>query len=536
MAPSPIQDAKLGHYFAVIRRRRWILLQALVVVPLAAVIYSLSQQTMYQATSEVLLSRQNIASTLTGTTDPNAGAQADRIAQTQARLAVVPEVARRTLLAVGLRRPASDLLAHSSVVAETNADLLRFSVSDHVPALAVRIAATYARQYTRYRQELDTASLTRARAGLDAKINQLEAAKRTKGALYANLVNRSQQLATIQALQTSNATVVRVPDSATQTQPKAVRSGLTGLILGLLFGLGLAFLWDALDTRVRTPEEIEERLGMPLLARLSEPPRKLSRAERLVMQAEPGGAQAEAFQMLRTNVEFACLDREMRTIMVTSCVDDEGKSTTAANLALALARNGDRIALVDFDLRRPILDRFFDVPPRSAGLTQVAIGQVSLANALVPVPLHGGGGDIHAQKLRERSLRDPRTAGEAGSLHLLTAGLIPPNPGEFVGSHAVARILIQLKTDFDRVLIDAPPALRVADAMTLSANVDGIIVVTRMNLVRRPMLNELRRLLDVAPAAVLGFIVTGVAADEAYGVAYGYGHGYTREATFAELD
>jgi len=226
-------DARLGHYLKVLRRRRWVILQAILLVPLAAVAYSLSQQTLYQASSEVLLSRQNLANSLTGTVDPNAGAQADRVAETQARLATVPEVARRTLKAVGLSRPASDLLANSSVSAAANADILTIRVTDHVPRLATRLATEYAHQFTRYREELDTASLARARAGVDAKIHQLDAAKQTKGALYSTLVGRSQQLATMQALQTSNVTVVRTPESATQVQPKAIRSGLTGLVLGV---------------------------------------------------------------------------------------------------------------------------------------------------------------------------------------------------------------------------------------------------------------------------------------------------------------
>jgi Mrp family chromosome partitioning ATPase len=274
---------------------------------------------------------------------------------------------------------------------------------------------------------------------------------------------------------------------------------------------------------VRTVDEIEERLGIPLLARLSDPPRKLSRAQRLVMLHDPASAQAEAFQMLRANVDFAGLGLGIRTLMITSCVDEEGKSTTIANLAVALARNGDRVALVDLDLRRPSLAGFFDVPRNAPGLTQVAIGATTLEDVLVPVHLYDApDSDGHTGEAAGRA----RAAGADGELHLLPAGPIPPNPGEFIGSHALERILLQLQTQFDRVVIDAPPALRVADAMTLSARVDAMVVVTRMNIVRRPMLNELRRLLDAAPAAKLGFIATGVPADEAYGVGYGYGHGY----------
>src|SRR5205814_1509032 len=134
---------------------------------------------------------------------------------------------------------------------------------------------------------------------------------------------------------------------------------------------------EALDTRVRSAEEVVERLELPLLARLPEPPRKLRADNRLAMLAEPTGVQAEAFRMLRTNLEFSALGKEIRTIMVTSSVEQEGKSTTVANLAIALARAGQRVVLVDLDLRRPFIDRFFDLDDH-AGLTQVAIGHATL--------------------------------------------------------------------------------------------------------------------------------------------------------------
>ena len=131
-----------------------------------------------------------------------------------------------------------------------------------------------------------------------------------------------------------------------------------------MLGIGLAFLREALDTRVRSADEVGEKLGLPLLARVPEPPRKLRNSNRLVMQADPHGAQAEAFRTLRTNIEFVNLDVHARTIMITSAIQSEGKSTTAANLAIAFARMGKRVALVDLDLRRPFLDKFFDFGDR----------------------------------------------------------------------------------------------------------------------------------------------------------------------------
>jgi polysaccharide biosynthesis transport protein len=516
----------LRDYLRVVRRRRWIILLAVILVPLAAVLFSVRQESMYQASAEVLLSQQNLAAALTGTTSATPNQLPDRVAQTQADLARVPEVASRTLAAVGLRRSPGAFLGHSSVAAKSNADLLEFTVTDHSPEQAATLASAYAKQYVRYRQELDTASLQRARAEVGVRIRQLEGAGTTHIPLYGSLVEKDQQLATMEALQTSNASVVRTADGATQVQPRPLRNGILGLALGLVLGLGLAFLWEALDTRVRSADEIAERLGLPLLARLPAPPRQLRKDERLVMLAEPRGVQAEAFRMLRTNLEFVRLGRDVRTIMISSAVEEEGKSTTVANLAVALARAGQRVALVDLDLRRPFLDHFFDLRYRP-GLTQVALGQTKLEDALIPIAITdttdrpraeaaNGNGNVTVR---------PTASLATGGLRVLVSGPLPPNAGEFVGSEALAYILGQLRERFDTILIDAPPMLQVGDPLALSAHVDALFLVTRMNVVRRPMLGEVRRLLDTAPSLKLGFVLTGAETEDSYGYSGGYYYG-----------
>ena len=495
---------------------------AVVLVPLAAVLFSLHQQRLYEAQAQVLLSSQNLAAQLTNTQSTGINLQPDRIAQTQAGVARVPTIVRRVLrLAnrpqIGVKR----FLGDSSVSVSPNADLLTFGVTNHDPALARRLVDLYAQQYTIYRRQLDTAAVHTLLVSVDARIRELGRAGGRRSALYGQLVDRQQQLETIDALQTANATVVQQADQAVRVQPKPTRNGILGLLLGIVLGIGLAFLWEALDTRVRNAEEIGERLGgLALLARIPVPSRRLQKTNTLVMAAEPTGVQAETFRMLRTNLEFATLGRDVRTVMVTSAVEQEGKSTTIANLAIALARAGQRVVLVDLDLRRPFVHRFFDL--EGPGVTQVALGHVSLDQALATVaitesaakPSNGNGngnGNGHGAV--------------KGVLEVLPAGPIPPDPGEFVGTAALTEILEQLRERADVVLIDAPPTLHVGDAMTLSAKVDGVLVVTRMKLVRRQMLAELGRRLSGSPTPILGFVVTGAGEDEGYGYGYGYGYG-----------
>jgi succinoglycan biosynthesis transport protein ExoP len=510
--------ATLRDYLQVVKRRKWMIIQAVVLVPLAAILFSLQQTPMYQATADVLLSRQNLANTLNGIQDPSVYTQADRLAQTQADLARSPEVARRVLTQLHLTdRTPADFLASSVVSAKQNADILEFTVTDPDRDLAARLARSYATQYRGYRNQLDTAALESARGEVESRIAGLTD---KKGALYASLVEKEQQLRTMEALQTSNATVIDDAGSAVQVAPRPKRNAALGLILGIFLGVGLAFLRETLDTRVRSAQEIGERLGLPLLARIPEPPKHLRAENKLVMLAEPSGVPAEAFRMLRTNLEFTSLGRDVRTVVMTSAVEREGKSTTIANLAVALARAGQKVILVDLDLRRPFVDKFFDVRGRP-GVTQVAIGRAMLHDALVRIPIAAtGSGGVGARYDTNAS------AVPQGRLAVLGSGPIPPDPGEFVASLALTQVLDELREIADVVLVDAPPLLHVGDAMVISAKVDAMIIAARIETVRRPMLAEVKRLLDTSPAMKLGFVATGAESEEGYGGDYGYGYGY----------
>jgi len=211
--------------------------------------------------------------------------------------------------------------------------------------------------------------------------------------------------------------------------------------------------------------------------------------------------------------------------MVTSATEQEGKSTTIANLAVAMARAGRHVVLVDLDLRRPFIDRFFDLGGRP-GLTQVALGVAQLGEAIVRIPI--GGSDSLASMGGNGNGNGHKRA-QAGALDVLPSGPIPPDPGEFVGTARLTEILEHLRAHADVVLIDAPPLFHVGDGLTLSSKVDAVLVVTRMEVMRRPMLNELGRLLDTMPAHKLGFVVTGAESEEGY--EYGYG-GYYYKRTY----
>jgi polysaccharide biosynthesis transport protein len=519
----------LVHYLRVLRRGAWLVVLATALLATAAVLLSLRQQRLYQASADVFLTSQDIAASLANVQLPYVDPV--REAANQADLAQTPAVAARAARLAhipGLTGP--EIAGSVAVTTAASSDLLTFSSTRGDPKQAALLANVYARAYTAYRRELDTASLVRARHQVEQRMAELVQSASRGSAIYADLAAKDQQLRTLEVLQGSNALLVRPADGAVQTQPKPTRNGVLGGVLGFMLGLGLAFLADALNTRVRSPAEIEERLALPLLARLPEPTRKLRGVPRLVMIDEPNAPAAEAYRILATNLDFVNLDRGARTIMVTSATRAEGKSTTIANLAVALARTGRRIVLVDLDLRKPSLDEFFDLGDQP-GLTRVVLGRATLEEAIVRVPIADAGPSGSA----------PSSNGAgAGWLEILPTGPLPPNPAEFASSHALDELFGRLTAHADLVLVDAPPLLRLSDSIALSAKVDALIVVTRLSDVRRSTLEELRRTLESVPVINLGFIVTGMKSGEGFGYGYGYGYGYgeakTRQRREAERE
>jgi Mrp family chromosome partitioning ATPase len=219
---------------------------------------------------------------------------------------------------------------------------------------------------------------------------------------------------------------------------------------------------------------------------------------------------------LRANVDITRSEIGAKAILVTSAGEEEGKSTTAANLAVAFARAGERVVLVDLDLRRPALHRFFDLD--GPGIAEMARGKTTLEDALAAIPLVWPG----SHTLPRSEGNGVRRVG--GLLHVLAAGSMRGNVDDVLTHRVLANVLDELRRRADVVLIDSTP-LGVGDAMALTAAVDALIIVTRMDLVRRPPLRELMRILRTVPAQTLGFVATGVPPSASYG---GYAASYAR--------
>jgi succinoglycan biosynthesis transport protein ExoP len=505
----------LSAYGQVIRHRALVVVAVTVMLPLIAIFYSKLQDPVYEASANVLVSRENLAATLVSAPDTLVSTDPVRFMQTQAGLARTTDVARGTL---NVTNPSGltpeEFLGSSSVRAVTDSDLLVFSARAPVAADAVALADAYARSYTRYRNALDNAAVRRAIATLTNSIDSLKRAGQSDSTLFSTLLDKRQQLQTIAALRTGSSTLVQPAVEAAKISPQTAKTAQLATVFGLFLGLGLAFLLEARDRRLRSPDDISQRLQLPILGRI--PPLTTS-GERLAMM-RPSGSVAEAYRILRLNIEFATADRNLRFVMVTSAMEGEGKSTTAANLAITLARAGRNVVLVDADFLRPSQARFFSVAG-APGLVQVAGREVDLARALtrvhLPVPVAQETGETPAALTlmspleRRRWATSPKPPESTGLLRLLPTEEAPLDSTEAMVSNKLPQILAQLETDADLVIIDAPP-LGTSVTLWLGSLVDGVLVVANAQLLRESMLDELVHSLDELPGEKLGLVLTGI--------------------------
>lgn len=480
-----------------------------------AVYFSLQQEPLFEASADVGIGEAPVSAAVPSPPSSNP----ERAAATQAAIARSPEVAERAVKrASGCGQSPSGLLANSSVTEQKLADVLTFVVTASTEECAGELAAAYAGAYVARDRLRHIEAVIEGRRAIDRQLDELRASGQRQSAPYATLLQQAEQLRTEGALQGAGTSVIQTSGAA-QVQPQPVRNGVLAGLLALVLGIALAFLRDALDNRPESGREVEERLGLPLLARIERPPAESSGG--VAMVTAPGSPQAEAFRVLAANIETANLDVGATSILVASPGRGDGKSTTIANVAVGLARLGRRVVLVDMDLRRPTVDRLFDLEA-APGLTGVVLGGMAPAAALVEIPLR----EEVAAGPPLRGAVESQLGGGAGSgtLHVLPTGPLPSNAGQFTALPAVGRALEELSEQADLVLIDTPPALVTSDALTLGSKVDAALVVIRLPTMQNRVLDELRRVLEGAPLVKLGFILTDAPAELGYG--YSYGRGY----------
>jgi Mrp family chromosome partitioning ATPase/capsular polysaccharide biosynthesis protein len=506
--------SELKGYLALLWRRKWIVIPFVILVPLVAHFATSKGTTRYEASAQVLFNRQS--ANVSGLGDPLLFDPA-RTIRTQADIARLPAIARRVIKAAKLDWAPSDFLAESSVVSSDQIDLLTFHVNDVDPDRATLLTNLYAEKYIEYRRQLDTTALDEALNILNPQIKALRKQGLENTGGYAALVERQQQLQTAATLQKSNALLVRQATGAGPVGTQTRRTDLLALAAGIILALGLAFLVDMFDTRFRTGDELAAELRLPLLGGLDEP-QWIRRRGGLVTLEAPESAGAEMFRILRSTLDVAPQLEDGRAMMVTSALDGEGKSTTAANVAVAMARAGRHVVLIDLDLRRPNLERLFNLPP-GPGVTEVLQGKVPLDEAVARVSLvrrprdsYRLGPSLGVELGWRRDPARQNGAGTGGVLEVVRAGAPIASTADFLLTPLLDEVLTHLRSRADLIVVDGPPLLLSADALTLSSKVDALLLVARVRALRREHVGQLRRLLAVSPATKLGLVVIGDAA------------------------
>jgi succinoglycan biosynthesis transport protein ExoP len=518
---SGTRELELRDYIGVLRRRKGIIALAVAVVVGAALIVSYLKTPIYEATSEVLVRPRTSQQILTPNANQNQGGDAQRAIDTEIKVLQSRTVEQAVRKELG-RVPS----VSASGAGQT--DVISVSVRSTNAQQAARDANTYARTYLEVRRNQAVDDFLSAGQEVQAKIVDLQhqidalpaASPRPDPNVDAQRQSFEQQQAyyrqqldqlqvAAQISQSGGGQVVsRATTPSSPVEPNTIRNGLIALALGLLLGVGLAFLREYLDDSIRTKEDLERASdGLPVVGLIpAVAVWKNQNAPYLVTVERPSSPAAEAYRTLRTSVQFLGLDRPVQSLVVTSPTKEEGKTTTLANLAVTFAQAGQRVILLDCDLRRPRIHQFFGLP-NDVGFTSVLLGTAPLTEALQPI-------------------------GQHGSLAVLASGRPPPDPSELLSSHRTREVVEALESRADLVFIDSPPVLPVTDPLVLSGFVDATLLVVSSDQTTKRSLHRAIELLTQINAPLMGTILNEVGPERGY--AYGYsGYGYYRRGADA---
>ncbi|WP_442544877.1 polysaccharide biosynthesis tyrosine autokinase [Arthrobacter sp. KN11-1C] len=369
-----------------------------------------------------------------------------------------PIVLQPAIDALGLQTTAKELASRVTASTDVNTVLINISVSDSSPVQAAALAK----------------------------------------AVATSLINAVDTLEKPKAGGTSPVSLSVIKPATAPTDPSAPNTRLNlllGLLAGITLGVGGAFLRSSLDNRIRGEADLRRVTDAPLLGGIAFDSDATKRP--LLTQAAPQSPRAESFRQLRTNLQFANVAGRAQSVLITSSLPGEGKSTTATNLAIALAQSGQSVCLIDADLRRPMVSEYLGLD-RNAGLTTALVGAADVDDILQPW-------------------------GE-GRLFVLASGQIPPNPSELLGSDQMKLLIGQLEETFDVVVIDAPPLLPVTDAAVLSQHVGGVVVVAGAQKLKHHDLQKSLAALKMVNASILGIVLNHLPAKGPDAYSYGYGY------------
>jgi polysaccharide biosynthesis transport protein len=452
--PRHTEESDLSLIAEAIRRRIWVVAICLVAAILGAVALTLSAEKRYAATAALLLR-------------PSSTVEPQRSVDTNLQLLSLPAIAHRTAENIpGLR--GGDVTGAIDATQQGDSDIIRLTATTSDPRLAAEIANGYAEEFLVFR----------------------EGAGRER-------------------LQTSQVEIVeRATPDDNPVSPNPVRNVIFGALIGLVLGLGLALLLEQLDRRVKRQDDLPEVTGLPLLATI---PKRKSFDEEHLGRDPLSPAETEIFRMLRANLRYFNVGSDIRSVLVTSAEPGEGKTLISLGLALGAATSGERVLLIEADMRDPVLARILRIT-REDGLSRVlAEGNEDLTAAVTTLDIEGFAEGLESTKL-----------------DVIPAGAVPPNPTALIESGGMRNLLAAAEAEYDFVVVDTPPILAVADAIPLISEVSGVLAVSGLGVSTRNAATDLAEQLERLQAPTLGLVAnfatnTGRSYD-------GYGYGRPPEA------
>ena len=533
MSERPADGLSIRSYLGVLLRWKWVVLGVTIAITVVGSAYTWTRTPMYAATSQLLYVNQiDISNPLSQSYMDTTAQQAEiESAPSVVASSSVQETARAGMSAASLAAgySVSTVLQPGLNNLYTNVVMITAVSAD--PAAAADAANAYASAFIQWGRDDARAQVAEAISVVQGQLAALAGSKGTSE--YRSLQSTLQKLELLQASVTGSFKVISPASAPSEPfSPRKPRGVVLAFAVGLVLGIALAFVLEQFDTRVHDDEEIADLLGLPLLGHVPPFGRRNRDKGVLLTLSEPSGPTAEAFRVLRSNLDFVSIDGALKTLLVASSVQGEGKSLSACNLAVSMALTGKRVILVDADLRAPRVHSYVGVP-NSVGLSSVIARRADLGRALVRVvlttsrdargalgmsaevrtgtPAHAGAGGAWAAAdpgAGAEIARAPRPggSGDAQVLYVLPSGPLPPNPGEMVASERFGEVIASLAAEADIVLVDAPALLPVGDVAALARRVDALVYLVNPSKVRRPALQQARMQLDQLPCRKLGLI------------------------------
>ena len=465
----------------------------MVLLGTAAFSMSLSQPKQYTAEAALLFRDPAFDQKLFGSTFLGGSRDPDREAATNVALVGMKQVARRTAARADIDLTAKEVQAAVVVAPDGRSDVVTVRTTLDDPSTATAVANAFATEFVSIRREADRRTIFNAQRLVDRQLADIKDRGDLGGSRANSLRERGEELSVLGSLQTGNAELVqRAEPPAGPSGPRPKRNAAIGLLLGLLLGIGAAFLRDRLDRRLRTLESLEQAFDRPILARIP-------LTDTFKGGFPPARSPAEeAFSALWTNLRYFNVTSGIESVLVTSPTSGDGKSTVALNLAAAAARSGSSVLLVETDLRRPSLAGVIARSPQSngarprrvSGLTQVLAGVIPFERAVIAI-----------------SVADPDgPRGDRKEMDVLLAGPIPPNPAEMLDSSGMRELLVQAREHYDLVVLDTPPPLVVPDPVPLLGQVSAVLAVGRLGTITRDSVSALRSQLTMLDAPLVGVV------------------------------